>query len=170
MAIYSVKATKKKRACQSPRVRCTVPQEENWNVFRFVLFWDRWLRGAAGEICWLGFKTSVYSTSRFQHVVSACCSSPPGPSSRCRSGVGWSPSPGRTISHNTLRHQCCPQRKAGWQKQKISVRWLKHPQLLKAVDLQTQQNGFLTEHRITSFKFLIVCLQKLSPSAKMTVN
>lgn len=49
--------------------------------------------------------------------VSACCSSPLLPSWTGRSGVGWSPSPGRTISHNTLRHRCCPQRKAGAKKE-----------------------------------------------------
>lgn len=53
--------------------------------------------------------------------VSACCSSPPLPSWTGRSGAGWSPSPGRTISHSTLRHRCCPQRKAGGKQRVLNL-------------------------------------------------
>lgn len=53
--------------------------------------------------------------------VSACCSSPPLPSWTGRSGAGWSPSPGRTISHSTLRHRCCPQRKAEGKQRVLNI-------------------------------------------------
>lgn len=64
-------------------------------------------------VCFWLFKTSAAPLEGSPWArVSACCSSPPVPSWRGRSGVGWSPSPARTISHNTLRHRCCLRRTA----------------------------------------------------------
>lgn len=119
MAIYPVKATKKKRVSQW-KIHChreSIYSHSggSFNEMDLVLScsgircWGR----SEGGICWLGFKTSVYSTWRSGRSVSACYSSPPGPSWRCRSGAGWSLSPGRTISRNTLHHRCCLQRTAG---------------------------------------------------------
>lgn len=71
-----------------------------------------------GKICWLGWfvsgglKQVRAPLEEPSTGVSACCSSPLLRSWTGRSAVGWSPSPGRTISHNTLHHRCCPQRKA----------------------------------------------------------
>lgn len=136
MAIYSVKATKKQNVYASEG--STVAESPfyshsggNFKEIYWVLFSDRVLREIRGEICWSGFKTSAYSTWRFERSVSVCCSSPPDPSWRCRSGVVWSPSPARTISHNTLHHQCCLQRRAEQKTNKKKRPFSKMTALLK---------------------------------------
>lgn len=105
-----IKVTKKKAVKEPLSPSHLAGRRSNKYAFSKVLPRDVWEHVVG--VCWLGFKTSACSTWRVERSVSACCWSPPGPSWRWRSGVGWSPSPGRTISHNTLRRRCCLRRKA----------------------------------------------------------
>lgn len=114
MTVHWIKATKKKRVCQwrihREFVFTVTLQEDEIRGFRFVgNKRENLLVGLVFSGCLKQVRAPLEEPST---RVSACCSSPLLLSWTGRSGVGWSPSPGRTISHNTLRHRCCPQRKA----------------------------------------------------------
>lgn len=142
MAMYSVKTTKKKQLSQW-RIQCH--RESVLQSLRRKNLKKHWVKSRSGIVCW--GRSEVKSAGRVlkqvrvplegsERSVSACCSSPPGPSWRCRSEVGWSPSPGRTISHNTLRRQCCLRRKAEENKtdfNKMKPAAETHPQSVKWV-------------------------------------